>query len=70
VVLESDHTYTILKPLGFCLKTTRIGKSFTHLLIFGFYFVFKLKLKYNLGYLLDIIRSKSNAKCERWIWWL
>ena len=46
MVLESDHTYTILKPLGFCLKITRIGKTFTHLLIFGFYFVFKLKLKY------------------------
>ena len=31
------------------------------------YHYIKRVVKYNLGYLLDIIRSKSNAKCERWI---
>ena len=29
------------------------------------YHYIKRVVKYNLGYLLDIIRSKSNAKCER-----
>ena len=31
------------------------------------YHYIKRVVKYNLDYLLDIIRSKSNAKCERWI---
>ena len=39
--------------------------AWVRLLIFGFYLVFKLKLKYNLAYRINTVQLKSNANMQK-----